>query len=81
MLRVASQLKIRGLDSDYSRESSLEPERCIFFAVKMLQEIFLQAGKPAVWQLKTEEFPKVPFSQEPEEEPGSGKEGKGREGG
>ena len=27
VLRVASQLKIRGLDSDYSRESSLEPER------------------------------------------------------
>jgi len=27
VLRVASQLKIRGLDSDYSRESSLEPDR------------------------------------------------------
>jgi len=27
VLRVASQLRIRGLDSDYSRESSLEPDR------------------------------------------------------
>ena len=34
-----------------------------------------------VWQLKTEEFSKVPLSQEPEEEPGAGKAGKGREGG
>ena len=42
---------------------------------------FFQAGKPAVWQLKTEEFSKVPLSQEPEEEPGAGKAGKGREGG
>ena len=31
VLRVASQLKIRGLDSDYSRESSLEPERYFFW--------------------------------------------------
>ena len=30
VLRVASQLKIRGLDSDYSRESSLEPDRWNF---------------------------------------------------
>ena len=27
VLRVASHLRIRGLDSDYSRESSLEPDR------------------------------------------------------
>ena len=27
VLRVAGQLRIRGLDSDYSRESSMEPER------------------------------------------------------
>ena len=31
VLRVASQLKIRGLDSDYSRESSLEPDRWILY--------------------------------------------------
>ena len=27
VLRCASQLRIRGLDSEYSRESSLEPDR------------------------------------------------------
>ena len=82
VLRVASQLKIRGLDSDYSRESSLEPER-YFFGEKSLgmTEWVFQARKPAVWQLKAEEFPKVPLSQEPKEEHGAGEEGKRREGG
>ena len=42
---------------------------------------FFQAGKPAVWQLKTEEFSKISLSQEQEEEPGASEEGKGGEGG
>ena len=46
-----------------------------------MTEWVFQAGKPAVWQLKAEEFPKVPLSQEPKEEHGAGEEGKRREGG
>ena len=58
---------------------SLTGEILYIFAAEM--RFLSQAGKPAVWKLKTEEFPKVPLSQEPEEEPSAGKEGKGREGG
>ena len=56
---------------------------CIFLVlicIVMCKSFLLQARQPAVWQLKTEEFPKVPLSQEPEEEPGAGQEGEGREG-
>ena len=36
VLRVAGQLRIRGLDSDYSRESSMEPERWVGQGVRQL---------------------------------------------